>query len=86
MRCNSGEWATITLGIMHTVLTIVQIEQEARHVFVIDPPTSICLVLGDQLLMHTNTRMTLYMKPEDHRQNLCIGLHCMNLPLHSILR
>lgn len=38
------------------MLTIVQVEKEARHVFVIDPATSVCLVLGNQLLKRRHNK------------------------------
>lgn len=34
------------------ILAIVQVEKEAGHVFVVDSPTSVGLILGDQLFEH----------------------------------
>lgn len=46
MICEA-DFVPLTRGIHNKV--IVQVEEEARHVFVIDPPASVCLILGDQL-------------------------------------
>lgn len=32
-------------------LAVVQVEKKTRHVFVVDPSTSVRLILGDQLLV-----------------------------------
>lgn len=71
------------------VLAIVQVEKEAGHVFVVDSPTSVGLILGDQLLntgmgLKDTVNKTIVERVWEIKNKIIYGLGY--LPLHSIQR
>lgn len=73
------KWWSIELE-QDAVVTIVQIEQEAAHVLVIDFASAISLVLGDDLYRHRTRYCAI---PQQHTHYWCVGLPITRGPIGS---
>lgn len=93
-------WGTQSVSQSVNVFTVVEVEEEAAHVFIVDLASAVCFVLRDNLQIHFPTTFKyisqiqeVYKKVDFFSSKRC-AWHCSRntfvqtfvLPLHSIRR